>query len=66
MNYGDELTKFELLVLEQRIVEIDRLLDLDIDGDMCDNLIDELEEIELKLQKSMRLAKIRELGLKLA
>jgi hypothetical protein len=62
----DELTKFELLVLDHRVTEINNLLDLDLDDDICDNLIEELEEIEVKLLRSIRAIKIKESGLRIA
>jgi hypothetical protein len=59
----EELTKFQLLVLDNRVNEINSLLDLDLDEDICDNLIEELEEIEVKLQNSLKAIKRKEIGL---
>jgi hypothetical protein len=61
----DELTKFELLTLNNRFDEIIELLDLDLDNDIHDNLIDELEEIKAKLKKSLKKIRIRESGLRI-
>lgn len=62
----DQLTKFELLALDHRVTEINKLLDLDLDDDICDNLIAELEDIEAKLLRSLKAIKIKQSGLRIA
>lgn len=62
----DQLTKFELLALDHRVTEINKLLDLDLDDDIWDNLMSELDEIEEKLEKSIKAYKIKQSGLRIA
>ena len=51
---SDELRKFELIIIMERTDEINKLLELDLDDDICDNLIVELEEMEYKLRQSLK------------
>lgn len=60
---SDELTKFEILIIDHRIDEINLLLDDEnLDDDIHDNLIDELEHYKVKLKKSLKVLKIRQSG----
>lgn len=60
----EQITKLELLALDRRVDEINKLLDLDLDPDICDNLIEELEQIEAKLLRSIKAIKLKNSGLK--
>lgn len=60
----ERLTKPEFLALDRRVDEINKLLDLDLDPDICDNLIEELEQIEAKLLRSIKAIKLKNSGLK--
>lgn len=64
---NNELTKFQLLVMENRVEEINALLDsvVELDDDICDNLIAELDEMETKILKSLKAIRIKESGLRI-
>ena len=64
---NNELTKFQLLVMENRVEEINALLDsvVELDDDICDNLIVELDEMETKILRSLKAIKIKESGLRI-
>lgn len=64
---NNELTKFQLLVMENRVEEINALLDsvVELDDDICDNLIVELDEMETKILKSLKAIRIKESGLRI-
>ena len=53
---NDELTKFQLLAMEQRIIEINNLIesDIELDEDVYNNLIDEIDRIEQKCTQSIK------------
>ena len=57
----EEMTKFELLVLDNRIDEINELLDDEtLPDDIYDNLYAELDEIEMKLENALTAIKQRQ------
>ena len=62
---GNELTKFEILALDSRIDAISELLDMDLDDDIHDNLVAELDSIEYKLERELKMYRIRSSGLRL-
>ena len=64
---NNELTKFQLLVMENRVEEINALLDsvVELDDDICDNLIVELDEMETKILRSLKTIRIKESGLRI-
>ena len=64
---NDELTKFQLLVMENRVEEINALLDsvVELDDDICNNLIAELDEMETKILRSLKEIRIKESGLRI-
>ena len=59
------LTKGQLLKIENRIDEIDSLLSSDLEEDVHNNPIDELDCLLVRLEKSLKLARIKESGLRL-
>ena len=59
------LTKGQLLKIENRIDEIDSLLSSDLEEDVHNNLIDELDCLLVRLEKSLKIARIKESGLRL-
>lgn len=64
---NNELTKFQLLAMENRVEEINTLLDsvVELDDDICDNLIVELDEMETKILRSLKAIRIKESGLRI-
>ena len=64
---NNQLTKFQLLAMENRVEEINTLLDsvVELDDDIYNNLIAELEEIEVKVLKSLKTIRIKESGLRI-
>jgi hypothetical protein len=64
---NNELTKFQLLAMENRVEEINALLDsvVELDDDICDNLIAELDEMETKILRSLKTIRIKESGLRI-
>lgn len=64
---GERLTKIELMRLDRRISELNKIIDLcgPNDDDVLDNCEIELTEIVERIERSMRLAQIAESGLRL-
>ena len=59
----NRLTSYELREINDRVGEISKLLELDLDDDICDNLVNELEEFEVILKRSLKATQIAERGL---
>lgn len=63
---NNELTKFELIIMEHRVMEVNELLDQEeLPHDILDNLETELEHLEQKVIQSLKAIKIRESGLRI-